>query len=356
VRANKNKYRYRLVQPVTTHANRKGHTDVLPADFHAPFLIRSRVDRVACAAAMSLEQQHPGGLMKNRRLVTGITATACLLIPIALLAQQPPAAPTAPTADAAIQPAGVPANPAADRSTTTSAGNPYPSDEDRLDGDTLKLRVNIRGFKEVGAPDTNQTTWCAPRGTKLKVTRELQDKLLVRFELDAGDKTKPDAPKFENTSKGAYEDCAKTGVVNEYTQYWIPRSALEQYAYRRSGVMFGALIVPFKFHLGSEYKLSASSTIAPYVGFRWFTVWGATVTPVLSAGLGLVPVTSASSGETETKSAFSAATGFVVTSTKNDKFNAGFLLGKDFLSKGEQGTDSTVDNLWISLYAGYKVQ
>jgi hypothetical protein len=230
----------------------------------------------------------------------------------------------------------------------------FASDGDRLDGDHLKLKVNVDGFEAVGS--TAGKKYCAPKGAKIKVTRQTDSDVLVVFKQvpqssDAREKNSV-ASTGEAATRAAVEACG-ANLVNDYTQYKLSTTKLRDHAFRRTGVMFGALVVPFKFYLGDDSKLSASSTIAPYIGFRGPAPFNLTFTPVISAGLGLVPVADAAAGETSTKSALSTAFGVLLTHTKNEKFNAGILFGKDFLSKGDRAGDKSVDNLWFSIYAGY---
>jgi hypothetical protein len=245
-----------------------------------------------------------------------------------------------------------PTPPAADHSGS------FASDEDRLDGDHLKLRVNVTGFESFDS-DASDKKFCAPKGSKLQVTKQTQDYISVYFKsvpTHATAKAKPGLmASGEAATTAAVNACDGDKLVNDYTQYKITPQALSDHATRRTGVMFGALIVPFKFYMGSDSKLSASSTIAPYIGFRGPAPYGLTFTPVVSAGLGLVPVADATTGESSTKSAFSTAIGVRLTHSKNEKFNAGFLIGRDFLSKSDQGSDKSVDNTWFSLYVGYSM-
>ena len=64
-------------------------------------------------------------------------------------------------------------------------------------------------------------------------------------------------------------------------------------------------------------------------------------------------VTNPDSGRTETKSAFSIATGIVMGSSKNDAFQAGFLVGRDFLGRTDAALDPGSKKVWLSFYVGY---
>jgi hypothetical protein len=325
---------------------------------------------------------------------------------------------------------------------SAAAAAAFASDEDRLDGDHLKLGANIYDFETIDGPDKGRLK-CAPKGSKVVVVTQVDDYVIARVKLSktalaaksdaamknaaaanaaastaraeaakatqqandaaarlkanasprdvaaattaaaaaanaairaadaaranaaaavpATDKagTAPQEPGMfateEAASLSAISACLSVGMVDDFTAYKVTVAKLKEHPYRRTGVLFGALVVPFKFHLGGENKLTASSTIAPYVGFRGPAPFGLTFAPVVSAGLGLVPVNNPETDETDTKSAFSVAIGLLLTHSKNDKFNAGILFGKDFLSKSDRAGDDTVDEPWFSIYAGYKL-
>lgn len=239
----------------------------------------------------------------------------------------------------------------------------YPSDAGRLDGDHLTLRTNVEGFQEAFGQNTDLK--CAPAGSLLSVTSESGDQVLVRFRVipnendtDVRAYSKDSSYSFEKVTKlKSLESCKEDRRVNGYTQYKIPKATLQRFDYRRSGAVFGGLVVPFKFRLGGAKELSSSSTVAPYVGFRSSLLqgWGLTFTPVFSAGLGMVPVVDPTNNTTTTKAAFSTAVGLVLTSNKNEGFNAGFLIGRDFLSRSDRQRDPDVNAPWVSLYLGYSL-
>jgi hypothetical protein len=226
--------------------------------------------------------------------------------------------------------------------TTTTSQTFYISDDEKLDRDHLRLWTNVKGFQ----PGNK----CAVKNSTLIVKSEDNGILTVIFY------SFPTEPKvFDEDSKAwkaAEDDCKDR--VNLHTAYTIPRGEVEKAGYRRTGMVFGGLVVPFKYRLGGDKKIVSSSTVAPYVGFRtgWGQSWGATFTPLVSAGLGLVPVSDPATNQTETKNALSFAFGMVLTSSKNQKFSAGFLLGKDFLSAADQARDPNVEKAWLSFYVG----
>lgn len=239
-------------------------------------------------------------------------------------------------AESAASAAGASATAAAKSAEEAKAG--YASDNDRFDGDKLTLRTRVIGFTEADGSAT--TEFCAPADSELMVTREAGDTLVLRFTKVGG------------------EDggCGVPGnVVNNRVAYRITKARLTQNAdFKRTGVSFGALIVPFKFRTGDK-EIVSSATVAPYLGWRTGlgSKFGVTFTPLFSAGLGLVPVTNPDSGRTETKSAFSISTGIVMGSSKNDAFQAGFLVGRDFLGRTDAALDPGSKKVWLSFYVGY---
>lgn len=219
----------------------------------------------------------------------------------------------------------------------------FASDNNRFDGDHLTLRTILTGFTNASVPD-DKSTYCAPAGAKFVVTRDTETKLSVRF------------LNVEADPKDAANKCPTSAVVQQYVTYEIGKDRLAIHDFKRTGVAFGGLVVPFKFRLGDK-EIVSSSTVAPFIGWRtsWLQKWGLTFTPIASAGLGLVPITDPQTSSTETKAAISLATGLVLGSSKNDTFQAGLLIGKDFLGKADRQRDPSSKKGWVSFYIGYNL-
>src|SRR5215813_4027641 len=105
--------------------------------------------------------------MKARALFCGFSGMLCLLVAAASSAQE----------TSVPAPAGAPP----DKSNQTTEVT-YPSDEDRMDGDHLKLRVNVVGFKPIDGPDKGKEK-CAPKGTTIIVNKHKGHEILARVEL-----------------------------------------------------------------------------------------------------------------------------------------------------------------------------
>lgn len=216
----------------------------------------------------------------------------------------------------------------------------FPSNREELIGPHKNIGTDVYGFKLHGGSDADLR--CAGKDSVVSVLGRTDTITIVRFVKvtgpSAGTEVCPEGAK--PASKGA--------------MYSLPNEHFDVLRIKNTGIAFGALIVPFKFRLGNDKKISSSTTIAPYLGFRSsrFQGWGMEFMPVISAGLGLVPVSDPSTGTTETKAAFSVAAGITLNSATVSDFSAGILVGKDYVSKADRGLDPSVNKMWISIWLG----
>jgi hypothetical protein len=243
--------------------------------------------------------------------------------------QQAPAAPAASTQTVQLDQLG-----------NIRKGVPFPADNGDITGDHLILRADAFGFT---LPRDPNKKFCSYRDARFVVTKDSY----VQFYFVTDEKVKKsDAP---------HVTCpADTEMVTYNALYIADEETQKTMSYERTGFAFGTLVVPFKFRLGGDKKLVSSSTIAPYLGFRHHKLQGFSMDlmPVASAGLGIVPVYNPDKKENESKAAFSTAIGITLTSSKNSTFNAGLLIGKDYLSKSDRNLDPSVNKVWLSLWLG----
>ena len=228
----------------------------------------------------------------------------------------------------------------------------FSADDDSLVGDQLEFETEAFPFAMAGTPESQTSIFCAPVRSIARVSHEdLQGKVYMNFD--------------ESTDESIVECISDDDAISVQSgiQYTIERSDLEKFDYRRKGVVFGGLVVPFKYYLSGDKRVATSTTVAPYVGLRNAELWGLHITPVISGGLGLVPVNSTATDEngvtttgSDTKAALSVAAGIRLTSDKNKAFSAGILFGKDFLSNADRSADPTVGKLWTSLYFGLAIK
>lgn len=272
--------------------------------------------------------------MQNNRLLyaTIVSPFYALLFSSLCMAGQDPAA----AAPAAGNPPNVLEN--------IKNGVPFPDDNGSVVGDHLTLRTNVYGFKR--PHDGTDTRYCAAKDSQFVVNKDHYVSFFtVPTEYDRNS---------ANSKVLATEICPSGKMVMLDTPYIADEQTQKAMIYKRTGFAFGTLVVPFKFRLGSEKKLVASSTIAPYLGFRWrgLQALSMDLMPVASAGLAIVPVHNSETDKDETKAGLSTALGLTLKSSKNASFSAGVLVGKDYLTKEDRLNDPTVNKLWISFWLG----
>jgi hypothetical protein len=217
----------------------------------------------------------------------------------------------------------------------------YPASGANQIGDHLKLTVDVYGFVPVSVSASKKDDRCAGKYSKYSVVATDATSTYVKF--------------YHIQPALSSDTCPKDAPsVAEGSIYRIANTPYLQSQSKTAGIAYGALVVPFKFRLGSDKKLISSVTIAPYIGGRltWLQFLGYELMPVWAAGIGLVPVASEDGKSTDTKSAFSTAVGFTLSSVKDPKYSAGVLFGRDFISKSDQGKDPGVNKPWMSLWLG----
>lgn len=209
-------------------------------------------------------------------------------------------------------------------------------------GDHYILQTDAYGF--LAKPDSatvDRSPRCAGRGTGMRIVEITDENYTVRFD--------------DVKSSLESDTCGVNAKpVDDRSTYTITKAGANGLATKQTGLTFGTLVVPFKFRLGSNNKLVSSSTIAPYLGWRYsrFQGYGTDVIPVMAAGLALVPITNPVTGENETKTGFSTAFGLTLTNVKSANFSAGILVGRDFLSKSDHALDASSKKVWISIWLG----
>ena len=227
----------------------------------------------------------------------------------------------------------------------------YPSNRGDLIGPSFRTDANAAGFVVQGVEPlagVSPVEHCAPRNSSLIVTKRSETETWVKFHgLGV-----PNEPAEIAAYKLICGDDSRRVVYDVI--YKISNTKFDAIPLRSSGIAYGALVVPFKFRLGSDKKIASSATIAPYIGVRWHRLqkWGVELMPIATAGLALVPVNDPDTNESSTKAAFSTAIGVTLNSTTQKNFSAGILFGRDFLGKKDRGLDPSVNKPWISIWVG----
>lgn len=209
-------------------------------------------------------------------------------------------------------------------------------------GSLLILSTDAYGFKPASKPTENERR-CAGDGSTFTIEKVGSASQDIRFY-------------HINPATAGGDTCpAGSPSVDLKSIYIIDAETDRTIRAKVSGIATGTLVVPFKFRMGSDRKIVSSSTIAPYLGYRsrHFQTVGNEVIPVIAAGLALVPIHDPTSNTTETKAAFSTAFGLTLRTIQNEKFSAGILFGKDFLSNADKKIDPSVNKMWFSVWIGF---
>jgi len=222
----------------------------------------------------------------------------------------------------------------------------FASDNNNYSGDHLRIYTPVRGFRE--SDFDNAPEKCAPRDSSFKVLHDDGTTLIVRF-IDI-------APLKKEDEVGSLlaKQCGEDTLVVLGTPYAIRKDRLQKYEFKRSGITFGGLVIPFKVRMGGDNAISASSTVAPYIGFnsRHLQFLGLSLSPIVTAGVAFVPIPNDTGTGTDSKAAFSYGVGLVLKSSKNDQFTAGLVIGQDLVSDADLARDQNARKPWISFYLG----
>jgi hypothetical protein len=285
---------------------------------------------------------------------------------------------TTPAAPAATGSGGAAATPATTPSVPTSG--------DDYRGDTLVLQSNVQGFILLRDQNANPTKWLALRGTMLRVTQDHMvngtRELLVSVvstpcvveeakeeETKGDEKIKKEGTKtaekhlkasndFYHIGVGRLVDCPKDQdkiklLVSLNEVYRVAKSELDQYGFSRSGWVYGALLVPYKYYFHDK-SFSSATTIGPYLGYRMDGL-GINTSAVASIGLSSLTVANPTgSGDTSTIQGFSFAIGFIGNVNKNDNpMTFGVLVGKDWAGSNSSVPYKHEGKTWAAIEIGF---
>lgn len=234
-----------------------------------------------------------------------------------------------------------------------AAEGSYAGSGTSLLGDHVRLRADIFGFEPQGETGQSGGERCAPEGSKLEITYET-DTEYETIVLELSPSLTP--PAFRSADAPAQDRCKGSTAVQRGVLYQVPKEKIRGTNVRIAGFTYGGLVVPFKYYLGGDERVTSSATIAPYLGYRLSGLHSLSLVPFVSAGLGMISVQGGDGEDTETKPSFSTSLGLLFRDAKNDGFTAGLVFGRDFLSAADRERDPTVDEWWTSIFLGYKIK
>jgi hypothetical protein len=142
--------------------------------------------------------------------------------------------------------------------------------------------------------------------------------------------------------------------VENHGLYVLDKAAVEKMPHSRYGWTMGGLIVPFKYQT-SDKSFSGSTSIGPYVGYRFQSNSGS-VTPVISAGwVSNIPVSTGTGTQTTSASGFSWSAGVIFSVDKGSRIQFGVLAGQDRVGSSAPNPYKYEGDTWLSMAIGYKV-
>lgn len=232
-------------------------------------------------------------------------------------------------------------------------------------GDRLVLKSNIYKLTRLHDDSAN---WIALRGTIFRVTQDQTlasgtGDLLVMVDsvpciveqLDGKVSARRDRT---HIGVGGLINCpTDEKMIQQMVQvgevYKIPKDMLVQYGYFRSGWVYGALLVPYKYHFDDK-SFSSATTIGPYLGYRMGGL-GVETAFIGSFGLSSLSVANPSgSGDTSTIQGFSAAIGLIGGVRKNSNpMRFGVMLGKDWAGSNSAVRYKHEGKAWVAVQIGF---
>jgi len=119
-----------------------------------------------------------------------------------------------------------------------------------------------------------------------------------------------------------------------------------------SGLSYGLLVVPFKYHIKGSKDFKGSGSIGPYAGYKTeSSAWGASVEFVGFGGLSSVPVEDVVDGKSKTTDVSAFSYGAGVIGRIRDNFQLGVIIGADRVGKNVNYPDN--GKAWIAISVGY---
>jgi hypothetical protein len=232
---------------------------------------------------------------------------------------------------------------------------------DDFSNDSITVETNTVGFNS--ERDKSKKNLIAMAGTRLRVIREKDGVLYVSVQeipckLDASGKV---TTKLNSTidlvtfGLAAEFRCHNASSLGEHVvpgeAYTIPKTEIVRFGYVRSGVVYGLLLVPYKYHRHDK-SFTSSVTVGPYFGTR-VGYLGLDSSLVISVGLTSLNVANAN-GQTSTQQGYTIAAGMIWSITKNKSpLQFGLLVGKDWAGSNASPRYVHEGKTWIAAQIGF---
>lgn len=237
------------------------------------------------------------------------------------------------------------------------AAKSIPTSGNDFTGDRLTLRTNVYGLAL--QRDGNQKDSVAPAGTRFRVIADAGGDLIVAIEsipcvIKKEDSKSIVANPLLQFGPSAEVDCGKieiNKIVRPGEAYKLSKSVLVEHGYRRSGWVYGALLVPYKYHRHDK-SFSSAATIGPYLGYRLDGL-GFDSAFIGSIGIASLAVQNNTGGTTNLQG-YTMAFGLIASITKNkNPLQFGVLLGRDWAGSNAAVPYQHEGKTWLAVQIGF---
>jgi hypothetical protein len=225
-------------------------------------------------------------------------------------------------------------------------------------GDKVIVRAPVAARTyEYGRPVDAGQQVCILKGSRLdgKGDIVLNEKRYQVFEVDRSPEDDKDAagnlkPIPVGSACSAVQAAAKTGQVIAIEHVLV--GALPTI---RTGLSYGTLLIPFKYHLGGDKSFSGSSSLGGYLGWRFdqTSSMGLSTKVVGFLGAANVPVTEVIDGQSKTQQMTGLTYGIGVLGEVKNSFQLGVVVGADRVSKSANYVNDGKPWLAVSLGFGF---
>ena len=121
----------------------------------------------------------------------------------------------------------------------------------------------------------------------------------------------------------------------------------------RYGLTYGALLVPFKYHLGGSKSFTGSTSVGGYLGFRQDRSGrtGLALEYIGFIGAATVPVAQTTNGQSTTQNMSGVTYGIGILGTVKGSFHMGVVFGADRVNASAHYEDN--GKPWVAVEIGY---
>lgn len=212
-----------------------------------------------------------------------------------------------------------------------------PNDNNNFIGDRVIYPVDMKiTIKDVRHP--NIKTACLPAETPLRAIGMTSTSSLI----------------YVLSVRSAYvSSCDPSPLkISSTAEIEVDAASENKVRFERLGITYGALAVPFKYHLKGSKSFEGGGTVAPYLGYRFDrSSFGFGIKVIGFLGLSVINVNQNINGEQKSQSLAGFSYGLGVLGQAKNEFQVGMVVGADRVSDSSNYPDN--GKLWVAIAIGY---